>query len=119
MRPDVGPPAVARRHPLQHLLPDRVVRPVLDRLVGRHLKIQSRDLRRAHAEQRKPALVVRIDELVGGRGRLGKNPEPAERVDAFVDGQHAVRNRRTADAVKSIAAGDEVAVNLVIGTAMP
>ena len=92
---------------------------MLDRLVGRHLKIEPRDLRRAHAEQRKPALVARVDELVAGRRRLGEDPEPAERVDAFVDVQHAIRNRRTADAVKSIAAGDEIAVHLVFGVAMP
>ena len=90
----------------------------LDRLVRRHLKIEARDRRRAHAEQREAALVERVDELVGGRRRLGENPEPAERVDALVDGEHAGWNRRPADAVKAIAAGDEIAVNLVFGAAV-
>ena len=61
----------------------------------------------------------RVDELVARGRRLGEDAQPAERIDPLVDCQHAGRNRRTADAVKSVAAGDEVAVDLVFGIAMP
>ena len=66
----------------------------------------------------KPRSWQRVDELVRRGRSFRENPEPAERIDPFVDGQHAIRNRRPADAVKSIASGNEVAPNLVIGAAM-
>ena len=42
----------------------RVVRPLVDVLVGAALQVEARELGRAQAEQREAALVVRVDELV-------------------------------------------------------
>ena len=77
---------------------------------GAHLQVQPRDLGRAHAVEREAALVVRVDQLVVRRRRLGEDAEPRERVR---------RARRSvsapcgidcaADAVEAVAAGDEVA----------
>ena len=61
-------------------------------------------------KQREAALVVGVDQLVRGRRRLRQDAEPGERIDALEDGQHARRNRRPADAMEAVAAGDEVAV---------
>src|SRR6185503_18779215 len=82
------------------------------------LKVEARDRRRTHAEQRKAAFMECVDELVARGWRLGKNPEPAKRVDPFVRGQHTGRNRRPADAVKPVATGEKVTVHLVFGITM-
>ena len=57
---------------------------LLELLVGGHLQVQAADLRRAHRVQREAVLVPRVDQLVGGRRRLGEDPEPAERVRVLV-----------------------------------
>ncbi len=58
--------------------------------------------------------MARIDQLPGGRRRLGQDAEPGEGIGPFVSRQDAGRNARPADAVKAVAAGDEVAGQLVL-----
>ena len=53
-----------------------------------------------------------IDQLLGHRRRLGEDAEPAERVDALMRGDRSCRHALAADAVKAVAASDEVAVDL-------
>ena len=55
-----------------------------------------------------------IDQLVGRRSGFGQDPEPGEWVNELVLGQHPVGNRRAADPVKPVAAGDEVTLKLVL-----
>src|SRR6266542_773427 len=61
-------PSLTRQANLQ-LLPDSFIRPVRDIFIRRALQIQSCDLRRTHAVQSKPAMVVAVDQFLGlGRG---------------------------------------------------
>src|SRR6202034_2580806 len=99
------------------LLPDARIRPLINVLVGLALEVEPADLRRAHAQQREPAFVIRIDQLFRRWWRLGQNTEPAERIHAIVKGQCARGNRRTAHTVKAVAARDEVAFDLLRFTA--
>src|ERR1700728_2181546 len=91
------------------LLPDARIRPLMDVLVGFALEVEPADLRRAQAQQREPALVIRIDQLVRRWWRFGQNTEPAERIHAIVNRQRARGNRRAAHTVKAVAARHEVA----------
>ena len=60
-----------------------------------------------------------VDQLVG-RGRcVGEYAEPAVRVGALVEAESTGRNRRPGNAVESIAAGDDVAGDLVFGAVFP
>ena len=95
------------------LPPDFLIRPLGDILVRRALDVEPHQFRRAHAEQGKAALVEAIDQFLGDRTRLRQNAEPAERIFALVVGQHAVRNARPANAMKAVAAADEIAVELL------
>ena len=59
----------------------------------------------------KPRCVMHVQELFArGRG-LSEDPEPCERIDAFVGGVRPVREGRARHAMRSVASGDEVAVN--------
>ena len=62
------------------LVPDAVVRPLGDLLVRAALHVETAELRRAEAQERESALVVRVDELVVRRRDRGEDPEPAELV---------------------------------------
>src|SRR5215213_210109 len=104
-------PPLEREAPLE-LVPDPLVRPLVEVLVGAALEVQPRQGRRAHAVQREPALVVAVDQLVVRRRRLREDPEPAERILARELGQDTVRDRFAADAVVAVAAGNELAANL-------
>src|SRR5215207_2775313 len=104
-------PALEREAPLE-LVPDPLVRPLVEVLVGPALEVQPREHRRAHAVQREPAIVVAVDQLVVRRRRLREDPEPAERVIARELGEHTARDRVAADAVVTVAAGNEVAAEL-------
>ena len=90
------------------LVPDAAVGPGVQILVGRALHVEPRQLRRAAARQRKAAFVVGVAHL-RKRLRFGENAEPAERIDALVDREQMFRDRGAADAVKAVAAGDDVA----------
>ena len=107
-------PPVVGSHPRQHFVPDRIIRPVIDRVVRRYLQVEPRDARRTHAEQREAAIVASVDELRRRRRRFSQDAEPGKRVGAFVDGELALRNRRTADAMEPVTSGNEVAGDLVV-----
>src|SRR5262249_1080328 len=100
-------------------LPDTRVRPVLDIVVGGALQVEPRQGRRAHGVKRKAALVLGIDQLVFGRRRLGQTPDPAERIFAIIGRERGGRNARPANAVKTVAAADEVAAELFLLAVVP
>src|SRR5215210_159780 len=56
----------------------------------------------------------RVDQLLGGGRDLGEDPEPGERVIELVEAQHPFGDRRAADAVEAVAAGDRVAAELLL-----
>jgi hypothetical protein len=103
--------AASRRQTLFQLVPEGVVRPVLDRVVERHLNVIAAQHLRAQRAQRKAALALGIDEF--GRHRLGarQHAEPTERIDALVFAQHVLRNRLAADAVEAVGADDVIAID--------
>ncbi len=108
--------ALERPHaaePRFELVPDALVGPSVNVLLRRALHIEPRHARPAHGEQRKAALVEAVDQLFVRRRRFTQDAEPAERIDAVVAGQHAGREARPADAVKPVAATDEVALDLL------
>src|SRR5262245_11781630 len=98
--------------PRLQLPPDAVIGPVGDLFARVALDIESRDLWRAHAEESEAAFVMAVDKLFRRWFGFGQNAEPAERICALVDGQRAFGNRLAADAVRSVAARDEVAGDL-------
>ena len=57
--------------------------------------------------------MVRVDELLAGRGHVGEDPEPAVGVLTRERSQDGL-DRRTADAVEPVATGDHVAVEPVL-----
>ena len=117
-RPLVERPAFETEARLQ-LVPDAVVRPLGDLLVRAALHVETAELRRAEAQERESALVVRVDELVVRRRDRGEDSEPAELVLARELGQHACRNARAADPVEPVAARDHVAFELVVAALVP
>ena len=78
-------------------------------LVWRALDVQAADLRRAHAEQGEAALMIGVDQLLRRRWRLRENTQPSERIIPLVNGKGACGNGGAADAVKAVAAGNEIA----------
>ncbi len=102
-----------RAEPDAQLLPHPLVGPARHVLVRIDLDVEPADLRRAQAVQREAALVPRVDELVGRRRHLGQDAQPREREVALVHPQRAGRDRRPRHAVRSVAAGHEVAAQLV------
>ena len=88
-------------------------------LVGSALEVEAAQLRGAEAEEREPALVVGVDELVVRRGDRREDPEPAERVLARELGQDARRNAPAADPVEPVAARDHVALELLVAALVP
>src|SRR4051812_29787515 len=102
--------AVVRGRARPELLPDALVGPILDVLVGRHLEVEAADRRRAQAAQAEAALVVGVDQLLRRRRDLGEDPEPGEGIDTVELGEHAGRDRLARHAVEAVAAGDDVAL---------
>ena len=105
--------AAHRLHARVQLLPDALVGPVVDGVVGLDLQVHALQGGRAGADQREAAVVQRVDELVGGRGCLDEDPEPGEGVDALVLGADALRDGLAGRAPVSVAAGDDVAGQLL------
>jgi hypothetical protein len=84
--------AIPQREPLPaqprlQLRPDAVVGPGGQVLVRFALQIQPADHRRAHRQQREATLMAGIDQLLGGRRRVGEDAQPAERIGALETGQ--------------------------------
>lgn len=91
------------------LLPDALVRPPGEILVGSTLEVQTTPLRRAEAEQGEASVVVGIDELVvRGRDRC-EDAEPAVRVLTRELAEDARGDARSTDPMEPVAAGDDVA----------
>ena len=97
------------------LLPDPLVRPLArGPRPARTGGSSATELRRAQAEQREAALVVRVDELVDRRRDLRRGCRASRTgTRARTSREHAVRDARPADAVEAVAAGDHVALELV------
>ena len=117
----IGPRSPSRRsvEPRAQLLPDPLVGPVVEVLVGLALEVEA-------AERRASACCGARSRARGARrsaprstARLGEDPEPGERILALVH-----RSARppgcdgAADAVEAVAAGDDVAAQLVLGAAV-
>src|ERR1019366_5694718 len=100
------------------LAPERVVAPAFHLVVERALHVIAAARRRAHAAEGKAALVVGVDEFVRNRRRLREHAEPAEGIDALEGLERALGDALAADAVVTVAAGDEVAVQLVLGAVL-
>ncbi len=107
-------PALTSPEPRSKLVPDPVVGPGLDVLVGADLEVQPADRLRAHRVERETPLVPGVDQLVGGGRGLGQDPQPAERVHVLVLGQ-VPGDRLAAHPVEAVASGDRVADELVLG----
>src|SRR5271166_3767155 len=106
-----GHDRVGRRavEPTFQLLPEPLVRPILDRLVEGALKVEPAAGARAHRAQGKAALVADIDQLGGDRRGVAQDAEPAKRIDALVGAECGFRDGLPADTVKAVAPGDEIA----------
>lgn len=65
------------------LVPETVVGPVLDLFGLRDLNIVSRTRMRPHRAERKPAMVVRIDQFFSHRRLVNHDAQPAERVHSL------------------------------------
>ena len=106
--------AARRVEAAPQLVPERVVGPVLDLVVerapGRSSGCASA-MRIEHSA--KPRSWFDVDQLVRHRRRVRQHAEPAERIDLLVHGERARRHAGAADAVEAVAAGDEVAGELV------
>src|ERR1700722_1006100 len=109
--------SIARRKSRPQFRPNLVVRPLIDIFVMRTLQIQSRNLRRPHAEQREPALVVAINQFIRSRRYLRQNSEPAKRIFTLVNFQRRSRQRRPADSMKAVATRNEIALERLRHTA--
>ena len=106
----IGPSASVqprRAEPRLQLGPDALVGPLGDVLVVAHLEVEAAERRRAQAEQREAALVVRVDELVARRrrrrrgcraSRTGSRARTIRSTPAGIDGRR--------HAVEAVAAGD-------------
>ena len=93
------------------VVPDPVVGPVLDLLVGVDLQVQPRDLRRAHRVQREALGVPGVDQLVGRRRGVGQDAQPGVGVGALPHlPAGALLHDRPRDAVEAVGAGDDVAL---------
>ena len=78
------------------------------------MQVEPRQARRAHGVKRETALVIGVDQFVFGRRRFGQDPDPAERIFAIIGRERGGRNARPANAVKTVAAADEVAGELFL-----
>jgi hypothetical protein len=90
-------------------VPDAIVGPVGDVFFRVALEIETRNLRRAHAEEREASPVIGVDDLVRGGWDASEDTEPGEGIETLVDAQHAGGNGGTTDAVKAVATSDKVA----------
>src|SRR5918999_3532435 len=117
-RPLLERPALAREASVQ-LLPDPLIRPALDVLVGLALEVEAGDLRRAHAVEREAAVVVAVDELIARGLDLGQDAEPAEWVGALAVAERAVGHGGAADAVVAVAARPHLAAEVPLLALVP
>src|SRR5208283_121578 len=67
----------------------------------------------AHAQQGKPALVIRVNQFVRGGRHASEDSEPCEGILPFVELNLIGGHGRAADPVEAVAAGDEIASDFV------
>ena len=84
-----------------------------DRIGGIALKIQALNVLRTGTNEREAALVMRVDQLGSVRRRFDEDAEPAEGVCAGEFRPRALWDRLSAHAMKSVAARDEIAGELM------
>src|SRR5437773_1570977 len=101
------------------LMPDARVRPVFDVIIGGALHIEARQSGGAHGVKRETTLVVGINQLMLGRGRFGENADPSEWIFAMLGSERSRRNARPANAMKAVAAADEVTSEFDIAALVP
>jgi hypothetical protein len=94
------------------LVPKPIVGPLFNLILERTLNVITAAYLGTHAAQRKPALVVGVDQLLRHRRFVDQHAQPAERIDSLVVGPLVDRNRLARDAVKAVTPGDEVATDL-------
>src|SRR4029077_17946575 len=105
-------PTFLRGESSLELLPNSFVGPKPQILIRGALDIKAADLRRAHAEQSETALVISVDQLLRRRRRLRENAQPSEGIIALENRERARGNGGTADAMETVAAGNEIAGQL-------
>src|SRR5207248_10369698 len=91
------------------LVPDPRLGPGVHRVVGVDLEIEPADLGRPHAVQGEAAVMVGVDELVGGRRCLREDAQPGKGIRALVG---FVFEPGAGDAVRAVATGHELALQL-------
>src|SRR3984957_906674 len=95
------------------LIPESLIRPLIDVIVETALHVVTAAMRRAHAAKGKSPGMVGIDKFVADRWRLRQDSEPAERIDSLKGLDRRRLHAGAADAMESVATGDEVAGDLV------
>ena len=101
-------PSVCAVKAQKELVPDTLIGPLRQVLVWLRLEVEARKFWRAHAEQCEAAVMVHVDELVGGGRSFDENTQPSKWIDAFKRLQNTWGNGGAADAVKAIASRDIV-----------
>jgi len=81
------------------------------------LQIQPAAGARAHGAQREASFVTGIDQFGRHWWLIDQDSQPAERVHPLIEFEHVLGNAFAADAVKTVAAGDEIALDLLLNTA--
>ena len=76
-----------------------------------HLDIVAAARRRAHGRQGEAALVVGVDEFVIRRRHVGEEAEPAEGIGPFIGDEPLPLHGPARDAVKAVAADDDIAAD--------
>src|ERR1700677_292896 len=100
---------VVRKPPFQ-LLPELLVRPVLDPRVEAALDVVAAQHGVAQRGECKASVVPGVNDIPDRR-RFRHDAERAERIGALEYSQHGLRNALAGYAVEPVAAGDEVAVD--------
>src|SRR5208283_3750543 len=107
-----------RGQPAPKLIPEARIRPFAYFLLEPALQVIAAARQRAHAAEREAACVIRIHELVRRGRHVGENSEPSERIGAF-EGLKGIRwNALAGNAMEAVAAGDEIAHDVVAAAAM-
>src|SRR5919107_2682045 len=99
-------PSVVDLGPRPKFLPDLLVRPITNIVVGIALEVHALDLGRPRTNKGETAFVQRVDQLLRRRGCLGEYAEPTEGVPSFVFCAYLGRDGRPAHPVVTIAASD-------------
>src|SRR5262249_15525712 len=101
------------REAAAQLVPERIIAPGLAAVGHIDLHVVTAAARRAHGAEGKAPRGTGVDEVVAGGWHVRQDAKPAEGIDALEGAQGFRRYRLPADAVKAVAAGDEVAIDAV------